>query len=181
MDTWMWIAGAVVVVLVVAVLVAAVTSRRRRSRLHERFGPEYDRTVQRSGGRRQAEHDLRERVERHDALELHDLSNDARAGYEQRWADLERGFVDRPQVTLADADSLVTLVMRERGYPVEDFEARSQLVSVDHPAVVENYRVGHRIYGKTVEGTASTEELRQAVIAYRSLFRELVTEGAGTG
>ena len=86
--------------------------------------------------------------------------------------------MDRPQVAVADADSLVTDVMRERGYPIDDFDAKSRLVSVDHPDVVENYRRGHSIYIKTVEGKASTEDLRQAVISYRALFEDLVREGA---
>ena len=87
--------------------------------------------------------------------------------------------MDRPQVAVADADSLVTDVMRKRGYPIDDFDAKkSRLVSVDHPDVVENYRRGHSIYIKTVEGQASTEDLRQAVISYRCAVRDLVPRGA---
>ena len=84
-------------------------------------------------------------------------------------------------MAVADADDLLTQVMRERGYPVEDFESKSRLVSVDHPDVVENYRKGHGIYLKTVQGSASTEDLRQAVVSYRALFEELVRQGADAG
>ena len=106
------------------------------------------------------------------------LSEEARARYEEQWNALQFRFVDRPQVALADADALLTEVMRDRGYPVEDFEAKSRLVSVDYPDAVANYRNGHDIFIKTVEGRATTEDLRQAVISYRALFDELVREGA---
>jgi hypothetical protein len=89
---------------------------------------------------------------------------------------MQTGFVDRPQVAVADADRLVTDLMRERGYPVDDFETRSDLVSVDHPDVVENYRTAHGIAVRTVDGRTSTEDLRQAVISYRALFEEMLVD-----
>jgi hypothetical protein len=141
MDTWVWILIAVVVVALIVIVLAA-WSRSRRHGLHDRFGSEYDRTVEGADSRRKAERELREREAEHDELDLR------------------------------------TQVMRDRGYPVDDFEAKSRLVSVDHPDVVENYRKGHGIYLKTVEGSASTEDLRQAVISYRALFEELVRQGA---
>ena len=177
MDTWIWIVIAVAVVLVVVIALRA-WSRARSQRLHGRFGSEYDRTVETADSRRQAERELRERQAEHDELDLRPLSEGARERYETQWNELQAGFVDRPQVAVADADDMLTQVMRDRGYPVDDFEARSRLVSVDHPDVVENYRKGHAIYTKTVEGTASTEDLRQAVISYRALFENLVREGA---
>jgi hypothetical protein len=178
MDTWVWIVIAVaVVLLVIAALIA--WSRSRRRRLHGRFGPEYDRTVEDADSRRKAERDLRAREAEHEELQLQPLSDAARERYEGQWNELQMRFVDRPQIAVADADDMLTQVMRDRGYPVDDFEAKSRLVSVDHPDVVQNYRKGHGIYEKTVEGSASTEELRQAVICYRALFEELVQEGAG--
>jgi FtsZ-interacting cell division protein ZipA len=177
MDTWVWIVIAVAVV-VLLVLAFMAWSRGRRRSLHGRFGPEYDRTVDSADSRRQAERDLRERESEHAELELRPLTEAARDRYTEQWESLQGRFVDRPQIAVADADDLVTQVMRDRGYPVDDFEAKSRLVSVDHPDVVENYRKGHGIYRKTVEGSASTEDLRQAVISYRALFEELVREGA---
>ena len=102
----------------------------------------------------------------------------ARSAYEREWGELQARFVDHPQVAVSAADGLVSDVMRDRGYPVEDFEEQSALVSVDHPRVVENYRRGHQIYIKTADGTASTEDLRVAVISYRDLFDELMRDSA---
>jgi hypothetical protein len=176
MDTWIWIVIAVVVVLVIVVAVAAAASRRRRHHLQDRFGSEYDRTVDGADRRREAERELREREARHDELELRPLSDASRQRYTQQWQEMQSGFVDRPQVAVADADRLITDLMRERGYPVDDFDTRSELVSVDHPDVVENYRTAHGIAARTVEGRTSTEDLRQAVISYRALFEEMLVE-----
>jgi hypothetical protein len=176
MDTWIWIVIAVVVVLVIVVAIAAAASRRRRHHLQDRFGSEYDRTVEGADRRREAERQLREREARHDELELRPLSEASRQRYTQQWQEMQSGFVDRPQVAVADADRLITDLMRERGYPVDDFDTRSELVSVDHPDVVENYRTAHGIAVRTVEGRTSTEDLRQAVISYRALFEEMLVD-----
>ena len=176
MDAWIWIVIAVVVVLVIIVAVAATASRRRRHHLQQRFGSEYDRTVEGADRRRAAERDLRDREARHDELELRPLSEAARQRYTEQWQDMQSGFVDRPQVAVADADRLITDLMRERGYPVDDFDTRSELVSVDHPDVVENYRTAHGIAARNVEGRTSTEDLRQAVISYRALFEEMLVD-----
>jgi hypothetical protein len=176
MDAIVWIIIAVVVVLVVVVALAAVSSRRRRHHLQTRFGSEYDRTVDGADRRREAERELREREARHDELDLRPLSDASRQRYTQQWQEMQSGFVDRPQVAVADADRLITDLMRERGYPVDDFDTRSELVSVDHPDVVENYRTAHGIAVRTVEGRTSTEDLRQAVISYRALFEEMLVD-----
>jgi len=176
MDTWIWIVIAVVVVLAIVVAVAVASSRRRRRHLQQRFGSEYDRTVESADRRRDAERDLQEREARHDELELRPLSDASRQRYTQQWQEMQQGFVDRPQVAVADADRLITDLMRERGYPVDDFDTRSDLVSVDHPDVVENYRTAHGIAARTVEGRTSTEDLRQAVISYRALFEEMLVD-----
>jgi hypothetical protein len=176
MDAIVWIVIAVVVVLVVVVALAAASSRRRRHHLQTRFGSEYDRTVDGADRRREAERELREREARHDELDLKPLSEASRQRYTQQWQEMQSGFVDRPQVAVADADRLITDLMRERGYPVDDFDTRSELVSVDHPDVVENYRTAHGIAVRTVEGRTSTEDLRQAVLSYRALFEEMLVE-----
>jgi hypothetical protein len=176
MDTWIWIVIAVAVVVVLALVVMAMARTRRRAHLQERFGPEYDRTVEGSDNRRAAERDLREREAKRDELELRPLSDASRQRYTQQWTEMQSGFVDRPQVAVADADRLITDLMRERGYPVDDFDTRSELASVDHPDVVQNYRTAHGIAARTVEGRTSTEDLRQAVISYRALFEEMLLD-----
>jgi hypothetical protein len=176
MDTWVWIVIAVAVVLIVVIAVAMAASRRRRQHLQGRFGPEYDRTVEGADRRRDAERELRDREARHDELELKPLSEASRQRYSQQWKEMQSGFVDRPQIAVADADRLITDLMRERGYPVDDFETRSDLVSVDHPDVVQNYRTAHGIAERTSQGQTSTEDLRQAVISYRALFDEMLVE-----
>jgi len=178
MDTWIWIVIAVAVVVIVVLALAVAARNRRRHHLQDRFGPEYDRTVEGADRRRHAERELREREARHDELELRPLSDASRQRYTQQWEQMQSGFVDRPQVAVADADRLITDLMRERGYPVDDFETRSELVSVDHPDVVENYRTAHGIAQRTVEGRTSTEDLRQAVISYRALFEEMLVDDA---
>src|SRR5262245_2242528 len=176
MDAWVWIVIAAAVVILLIVIVAWWARSRRRRGLHQRFGSEYDRTLEDADSRRKAERDLRQREADHDQLDIRPLSDASRHRFEEQWKAVQMRFVDRPQVAVADADDMLTQVMRERGYPVDDFESKSRLVSVDHPDVVQNYRKGHGIYMKTVEGSASTEELRQAVVSYRALFEELVHE-----
>ena len=176
MDTLIWIIIAVAVIVVLILAAIAWTNSRRRHHLQDRFGSEYDRTVEGADRRRQAERELREREERHDELDLRPLSDASRQRYTQQWQEMQSGFVDRPQVAVADADRLITDLMRERGYPVDDFDTRSELVSVDHPDVVENYRTAHGIAKRNVEGQTSTEDLRQAVISYRALFEEMLVD-----
>jgi hypothetical protein len=182
MEAWVWVLIVVAAIaLIAAVAFWFVRTRRRRQALRERFGPEYDRSVEAARTRRKAEGELEERAERREELDVRPLTAVARQRYEAQWRGLQSRFVDRPQVAVIEADDLVTDVMRERGYPVDDFEAKSELVSVDHPTVVQNYRAAHGIYTKTVSGDASTEDLRQAVVAYRTLFEELVTDDARAG
>ena len=178
MDTWVWIVIIAAIVVIAAILIAMTLASRRRSHLKQRFGTEYDRTIGEADSRRQGEIDLRAREERHASLNLRPLSPAARDRYQTRWAEMQTMFIDRPQVAVADADSLITQVMRDLGYPVDNFESNAWLISVDHANVVAKYREGHDIYTKTVEGTATTEDLRQAVLAYRALFDELMTDSA---
>src|SRR2546429_9359212 len=94
-----------------------------------------------------------------------------------QWRELERGFVDQPVAAVGEADSLVTQVMRERGYPVDDdFDRRAADVSVDHPDVVQHYRIAHDISVRTTRGETGTEDLRQAMVHFRALFAELLGE-----
>jgi hypothetical protein len=179
MATWAWIlmAAAVVCVLVLGATLASVRTRRTRA-LQDRFGSEYDRTVDKEGGRRGAERELREREKRHDELELQPLSAEARSRYLQKWHATQERFVDDPKGAGAEADQLVQQVMRDRGYPVEDFDQQAADISVDHPDLVEKYRTAHGIAMASERGTASTEDLRHSVRHYRALFVELLGAGA---
>ena len=174
MDTWVWIVIAVVAIVVVAALLWGVVNRRRRQELQEGFGPEYERTVSEAPSRREAEAELRERRDRHGEFDIRPLSPQARDRYTQEWEATQARFVDAPEAAIRDADELIQSVMRERGYPVEDFDQRAADLSVDHPDVVENYRHGHDLARRTVRGEGDTESLRQALVHYRALFEELL-------
>ena len=170
-----------VLVVIVVVLIAAgalVLMRQRRSRgLQEGFGPEYDRVVEERGDQRAAESEMLERRKRRDELEIRPLEPQAREEYAERWQATQRRFVDDPGAAVGEADELVSAVMRERGYPLDDFDQRAADVSVDHPVVVENYRAAHGISAANAEGRARTEDLRQAMVHYRALFDELLGSG----
>jgi hypothetical protein len=174
MDTWVWIViGLVVAIVILGILISALRTRRSRS-LRDRFGREYDRTVDKAGGRREAEQELRKREQRHDELELRPLSADARERYLRQWQVTQGRFVDDPTGAVSEADNLVQQVMRDRGYPVDDFEQRAADISVEHPEVVEKYRTANGIARASERGEASTEDLRHSVRHYRALFVELL-------
>jgi hypothetical protein len=174
MDTWVWIViGVVVAIVVLGVSFSALRTRRSRS-LQDQFGREYDRTVDRAGGRREAERELAERQKRHDELELRPLSQDLRERYLQQWHATQGRFVDDPTGAVSEADDLVQRVMRDRGYPVDDFEQRAADISVEHPDLVEKYRTANGIARASERGEASTEDLRHSVRHYRALFVELL-------
>jgi hypothetical protein len=169
-----WVIVAILVVVVVVLAVLLMRSRRSQQ-LQEDFGPEYGRTVADRGDRREAESELAERRDRRAKLEIRELEPAARERYTERWAAAQRTFVDKPAPAVAEADALVSEVMRERGYPVsEDFEQRAADVSVDHPVVVEHYRAAHGISTRATQGDAGTEDLRQAMVHFRALFEELL-------
>jgi FtsZ-interacting cell division protein ZipA len=177
MSTWVWIVVAVVAaIVIVGVLWSAMRTRRTRS-LQDRFGPEYDRELEKAGGRREAERELAEREKRHDELELRPLSEDARQRYVEEWQETQARFVDDPTGAVSDADDLVQRVMRDRGYPVDDFEQRAADISVEHPELVERYRTANGIARASERGQASTEDLRHSVRHYRALFVELLEVG----
>jgi hypothetical protein len=174
MDAWIWVVIAVVVVVLVAIGAWAAWRKQRSVRLRERFGPEYGRVVADRGGRRKAEAELSAREKRREKLEIRPLDAEVRDRYAETWRGVQARFVDEPVGALEDADRLVMEVMRKRGYPMDDFEQRAADISVDHPEVVENYRAGHSIYVAHGRGEAGTEDLRQAMVHYRSLFEDLL-------
>lgn len=177
MDAWVWVVIIVLVVAVAALALVMLQRRNQSARLKDRFGPEYERVVERADDRRAAEGRLREVAERREQLEIRPLSPDAQRRYSAQWETIQRDFVDRPHQAVVDADDLITIVMTERGYPVNDFDEQAALVSADHPDVVESYRVAHGVRERGTD--ADTEDLRQAFVHYRLLFDRLVTESGG--
>jgi hypothetical protein len=176
MATWLWIVIVIVVVLI-ALAVAMAARRRRTMALRERFGPEYDRAVGAREDQRAAEADLRGRERERARLDIKPLSEAARVRYTEEWQVIQQSFVDQPEEATTAGYDLVNRVMEERGYPMRDFDARADLVSVDHPDVVENYRVAHGIHERARQHQASTEDLREALLRYRSLFEDLLRPG----
>lgn len=167
-------ATVILVVVLLAVLFAAgwfLGGWARSRRLRNRFGPEYDRSLETAENRRAAERELTAREKRYAQLNLRPLAVDARARYTEQWSGLQERFVDEPTDTVREADELVHAVMRERGYPTDGFEQQAADLSVEHGAVVGNYRDAYRIRDR---GDASTEDLRQALVHYRKIFQSLV-------
>jgi flagellar basal body-associated protein FliL len=169
------IAAAVVAVLVIAGVLIWVFSRRRRlAKLRDQFGPEYDHTVRSMGDERKAVAELEERQKRVEALEIQPLSIVQRDRFVSQWRAIQTNFVDDPRQAIVDADKLIQEVMQLRAYPVTDFEQMAADLSVHYPQVVSNYRRAHEIAEKSAQGQADTEEMRQAMVYYRSLFEDLV-------
>ncbi|MFN2452305.1 MAG: hypothetical protein ABR541_08130 [Candidatus Dormibacteria bacterium] len=173
----LYLAIAVVVVVAVIMLIASAVRKRRSNQLRSQFGPEYDRTLQTAGSRRNAEAELAGRAERRKSFEVRPLEPGSRQRYEQQWQGVQAGFVDAPAQSVRQADALVTQLMTERGYPMAEFEQRSADVSVDHPREVEDYRRAHAISRANDDNKATTEDLRQAMTHYRSLFGGLLHDG----
>lgn len=179
MPDWLWVVIIVAaVVIVLAALAYWMKGRRRSGRLRSRFGDEYDREVRTTGSRRRAESHLASISDERDQLDIRPLNATSRERYLGRWQEVQSRFVDQPGHALDAADALVTDVMRERGYPVDDFEKQAGLVALDHPDVVRHYRAAHEVHDRTRSAVAGTEEVRVAMIQYRSLFEALVSETA---
>lgn len=168
---------AVAAIVAIAVLGWLYLQRRRRTataELRERFGPEYALAVGQHGSERQAEAQLVAREKRVETFKIRDLDPATRERASSQWLALQSRFVDDPTAAVTEADALVSVVMQARGYPVGDFTQRAADISVDHPRVVANYRSAHEIALRLAKGEANTEDLRTAMIHYRSLFEELV-------
>ena len=179
MSTVIWVA--VVVAAVVAIIAVGyfVLQQQRRHRLRDRFGPEYERTVQERDTRREAEQELTAREQRVNSLDIRPLDSETREAYARKWMEVQERFVDAPGFAVTEADQLVTSVMAERGYPTEDFEQRLSDLSVVHGRTLGHYRQAHEISSRAAHQEASTEELRQAMVHYRALFEELLADSGG--
>ena len=165
-------------VLVALVLIGAVVwitmNRLRSQKLRQRFGPEYDRTIREKGNIRRAEAALEARARRVAKLDIRPLSPADADRFDSAWRGVQARFVDDPRRAVTEADRLVGELMAARGYPVGEFEQRVADISVDHPDVVVNYRAAREIAVLHSEGKANTEDLRQAMVHYRALFRDLL-------
>ncbi|MDT5015141.1 MAG: hypothetical protein QOD39_1301 [Mycobacterium sp.] len=177
MPVWSWffIATAVLIACTLVLLaVLSVTSRKRTKRLKSQFGPEYERAIGDAGDQRAGEQELVARERKRQKLDIVVLSSEAHEMYAERWRAVQAAFVDDPSKAVGDADRLVTLVMRERGYPIEDFDQLASDISVDHPDMVEHYRAAHTLHLAQEKGDIGTEAQRQAFVHYRVLFEQLL-------
>ena len=173
----------IIIVLAVIVIAALLIARRRQRSTHlkHQFGPEYDRALQVHGNAAKAEAALADREDRVQKLTIRELPATERAAYADEWAAVQRRFVDDPSMAVSEADRLVNRVMNSRGYPMGDFDQRAEDISVNYPVVVQNYRSARDIFVRHSSGRASTEDLRQAMVYYRSLFDELLGTPAAAG
>jgi hypothetical protein len=168
-----------IVIIIAAIAIAFAVwmfiEKRRTQTLRTKFGSEYDRMVETSG-RRKAEAELERRTKRVEKFAIRSLRPEEQSRFAESWRQEQAHFVDDPRGAVENADRLVGEVMRARGYPVGEFEARAADLSVDHPRVVENYRIAHEIALRDSRGQANTEDLRRAMVSYRALFEDLLEE-----
>lgn len=175
---WIWIAvGAVALVIIVA-LFARGARRSRSERLRTKYGSEYDYAVNRAGNRKRAEAELEARSAEVERYEIRPLTAAERDRYRSDWRRVEQHFIERPTTAVVEADETVADMMRVQGYPMGDFEKHAAALSVKHPRVIEHYRAGHKVM-EGAPGSASTEDLRQAMLHYRALFDELLGDTHG--
>ena len=176
-DRQIVILVAVIAAIIVIAVISFFLARKRRSQqLRARFGPEYDRVLEAEGEVRRAEGVLEMRARRRDKFEIRPLSAPMRSDFAGRWRTVQAQFVDNPEAAVSGADQLVNELMKARGYPMADFDQRAADISVDHPVVVENYRAARDIALRHSRDQASTEDLRKAMVHYRSLFDELLED-----
>ncbi|MEU4672659.1 hypothetical protein AB0F91_33000 [Amycolatopsis sp. NPDC023774] len=183
MPTWLIVVIVVAAVVVIGAVAWLVVQGRQRKRLQQQFGPEYSRAVEENDSPRAAQRELAERERRHRDLDIRPLSPSARERYAQHWALIQEKFVDQPAGALDEADDLLVAVMSERGYPTEGYDQQLSDLSVRHSRTLEHYRAAHETHRRHSETALSTEELRSAMVHYRTVFEDLLTDdtGAGTG
>jgi hypothetical protein len=168
------VAAIIVVVVVVALVVALALPAMRRRRLKKTFGTEYDQVLKDKGDQRSAEEELAIRQRRHQEFELRPLSEELRARYLRDWSVVQEEFVDAPKAAVGKADQLIGQIMSDRGYPSGSFEQQAADLSVEHSDVLRHYRRAHTILQHDNGDAASTEDLREAMVHYRTLFEDLV-------
>ena len=175
---WIWIALGVVALLIVGGLIARGARRARSESLRSKFGNEYDQALREHGSRTKAERELIERSEQVKKYDIVPLQASDRERFRRDWLKVEQRFLERPTTAVVEADELIADIMRSRGYPMGDFDRHAADLSVTHPRIVQHYRAGHKVIG-IAPGSASTEDLRQAMLHYRALFDELINDRIG--
>jgi len=168
---------AIAIIVAIASSIWLYTSSRRTKELRSKFGPEYRRIAVAEGDAAKAEQVLTEREKRVKKLDIQPLTDRQRNGFADEWEHTQSQFVDDPTAAVTRADLLVQEVMNVRGYPVADFDQRVADVSVDHPAVAQNYRLAHEIAVRHQQQDVSMEKLREAMLHYRALFADLLHDG----
>jgi hypothetical protein len=164
----------VLVIAVIALVAAMLLQRSKTRKLRSKFGPEYDRVVDREGNTRRAEAVLDSRKKRVDNFEIRRLSKEECHRFAEQWRVVQERFVDDPRQSVAEADQLINTALEARGYPMADFEQRAADISVEHPRVVEDYRIAHDVAMRDRRGQTSTEDLRRAMQHYRNLFEHVL-------
>lgn len=174
--------GAIIIIIVVVVVVIGVIAggalAQRRKRLQRKYGPEYDRVASQQNSKMRADAELAEREKRVRGLDIRPLSEQSRRGYQADWVAVQERFVDAPREAVTEAYALVTTVMKEQGYPAEDYDQVADDLSVQHAQMLPHFRAAHEISLSAADGSADTEELRRAVIYYRDLFTDLLGDPA---
>jgi len=171
------IIGIIIAVIVVVAAIVVASAELRRARMRRQFGPEYDRLAQELGSKKKADAELAARQRRVQALNIHDLSAEQQASYSGDWTAVQERFVDTPAEAVSAAGTLIWDVMRDRGYPADDRNASIEALSVYHAGSLDGYR---QVQGIRTD-TATTEELREAMIRYRALFEDLTGQQNGAG
>jgi hypothetical protein len=175
-TTYLIIAVVVILVVLGGILGFVFFGRQRKTQLQDKYGSEYDRTVKAAGSDKNARAELKDRQKHVDMLNIRPLSVSERERFQAEWMAIQAKFVDQPGQATVEADHLIMEVMKLRAYPVSDFDQRAADISINYPTLVSNYRAAREIAIKNEQHSANTEELRQAIIYYRSLFDELLKE-----
>lgn len=172
-----WVILALIaVVIIAATLIWLATRRRQTGLLRDKFGDEYDRTLHELGQRAAAEVALAEREKRVAALDIRPLTPQERGAFGDEWREVKAMFVDSPSEAVLHADRMLTNLMETRGYPMGDFDRRYEDLTVEHGEAARHYRAGHDVARRQARGTATTEDLRQAMKHYEALFDDLVSD-----
>ncbi|HUN32339.1 MAG TPA: hypothetical protein VMU95_09965 [Trebonia sp.] len=175
-------AGAILAIIIICVLIAiaagtAATLELRMMATRRQFGPEFDR-LERQVGPRQARAELIARRRRVAGLDLHPLAPERSREILSQWDSVQEEFVESPATSVATAAKLVLSAASERGYPADDAEQLLADLSVAHARQLEGFRRAQQAAADP--GTASTEDLRQALLGYRALLYKLAG-GPDTG
>jgi len=174
------IALAVIAILIVVIAVLVLLYVRKGKgkdtpeSLRKEFGPGFDRPLREPALEQRVEAQFEHRENQFENINIRDFAPTEHQPFSKRWEAVQACFIESPKAAVTAADELVSSLMRVRGYPSSDFEQRAANVPVDYPRVIESYRAAHEIALRAGRDEATTEELRTAMMHFRSLFGELV-------